>query len=134
MAEVDESAVRVEGGSIVFVVEHRRLPQVDAGTGGPTIRVLGTADGHEYLRFDMFKVNAHYHYEPPSPAPEKRFMLDTVAEGDPVPWLIDRLRHRLGPMLTEAGGAALVEGATGAGLQDTIAEVERALAALAAPA
>jgi hypothetical protein len=74
---------------------------------GPSIRVLGTEDGHEYLRFDMFYEGPHYHYEPLAvggePCTERRLLVDPVAEGDPVAWAMRTLRARLDPMLREAG-------------------------------
>ena len=97
----------VGAGPITFVVEHRTVVQDGVEAGGPTVRVLG-GDEHEYLRFDMFNVNPHYHYEPPSEK-ERILMIDTVAEGDAVSWGIARLRGRLMPMLVEAGGKDLAD-------------------------
>jgi hypothetical protein len=90
------------------VVEHRSVAQDGVETGGPTVRVLGGDDDHEYLRFDMFNVNPHYHYEPPA-EPERILMIDTVAEGDAVSWGLARLRDRLAPMLVAAGGQNLAQ-------------------------
>src|SRR5262245_30167381 len=97
----------VAAGPVRFVVEHRTVVQDGVEAGGPTVRVLG-GDEHEYLRFDMFNVNPHYHYEPPSEK-ERILMIDTVAEGDAVSWGIARLRGRLVPMLVEAGGKDLAD-------------------------
>ncbi len=98
----------VAAGPITFVVEHRTVVQDGVEAGGPTVRVLGGDDDHEYLRFDMFNVSPHYHYEPPD-AEQRILMLDTVAEGDAVSWAIARLRDRLAPMLIEAGGPGLAD-------------------------
>jgi hypothetical protein len=98
----------VTAGPIRFVVEHRSVAQDGVETGGPTVRVLGGDDDHEYLRFDMFNVNPHYHYEPPA-EPERILMIDTVAEGDAVSWGLARLRDRLAPMLVAAGGQNLAQ-------------------------
>ena len=97
----------VTAGPITFVVEHRNVVQDGVETGGPTVRVLGGDDGHEYLRLDMFHASPHYHYEPPG-EPERVLMLDVDAEGDAVEWGIARLRDRLAPMLVAAGGEGLV--------------------------
>lgn len=106
-------------GAINFVVEHRGVAQ----GGGPTVRVLGTDDDHEYLRFDMFDEDPHYHYRPP--AGEERIIgIDTVAVGDPVDWVLARLRERLTPMLVEAGGASLTDGVGGDELTRAIDRVE----------
>ena len=56
----------VTAGPITFVVEHRVVAQDGVEAGGPTVRVLGSDDEHEYLRFDLFNVSPHYHYEPPA--------------------------------------------------------------------
>ena len=98
----------VTAGPITFVVEHRALVQDGVEAGGPTVRVLGGSDEHEYLRFDMFDVNPHYHYEPPA-GQERILMLDIVAEGDAVSWGLARLRDRLAPMLIAAGGQGLAD-------------------------
>jgi len=97
----------VTAGPITFVVEHRNVVQDGVETGGPTVRVLGGDDGHEYLRLDMFHASPHYHYEPPG-EPERVLMLDVDAEGDAVEWGIAKLRDRLAPMLVAAGGEGLV--------------------------
>jgi hypothetical protein len=128
VADTDQEH-RVAAGSLTFTVERRALDPGKPDQSGPTIRVLGTDDGHEYLRFDMFKAGAHYHYEPPGAASERRVMLDTVAEGDPLEWVVDRLRNRLGPMLTEAGGGSLLGGADGDALHEAIAVIEKQLRA-----
>ena len=79
------------------------MAQDGVEAGGPTVRVLGGDRRHEYLRFDLFDVSPHYHYEPPGEQ-ERILIVDTVAEGDAVEWGITRLRSRLGPMLAAAGG------------------------------
>jgi hypothetical protein len=98
----------VTAGPITFMVEHRVVAQDGVSAGGPTVRVLGGDDDHEYLRFDLFNVNPHYHYEPPA-GEERILMLDTVAEGDAVSWGIARLRDRLSAMLVAAGAQDLAD-------------------------
>ena len=126
MADAEHGA-RVEAGPITFMIEHRTLVQDGTDVSGPTIRVLGADDEHEYLRFDMFNTNAHYHYEPPSitgDEKERILPLDTVAEGEPVAWAMDRLRGRLAPMLTEAGGQRLADALDDEALARAVDEVE----------
>jgi hypothetical protein len=103
-----EHGTSVTAGPVTFVVEHRTVVQDGTETGGPTVRVLGGDDGHEYLRLDMFHVSPHYHYEPPG-EPERVLMLDTDAEGDAVAWGIARLRDRLAQMLVAAGGQGVAD-------------------------
>ena len=118
-----EDGSTVTAGPITFVVEHRVVVQDGVEAGGPTVRVLGGDDDHEYLRFDMFNVNPHYHYEPPAEQ-ERVLMIDTVAEGDAVSWGIARLRARLGPMLVAAGGQGLADALDEQMLARAVGDVE----------
>src|SRR5262245_43125912 len=121
-----EHGTSVAAGSVTFVVEHRIVVQDGAETGGPTVRVLGGSDEHEYLRLDMFHVSPHYHYEPPG-EPERVLMLDTDAEGDAVAWGIERLRNRLAPMLVAAGGQAVADALDESTLARAMDDVESLL-------
>jgi hypothetical protein len=134
-------ASRVRAGPITFTVEYRRVVQAGVEVSGPTIRVVGADDDHEYLRFDMFNRDAHYHYMSPSTGADERVervvVLDTVAEGDPVSWAIERLRSRLAPMLANAGGqrvVALLEEATPGRAIEEVEALIRAAQARAGPA
>ena len=100
------NAPRVFGlGRSRFAVEYRRVVEAGLEVSGPTIRVVGVDDDHEYLRFAMFNRDAHYHYMSRSTGADERaervVVLDTVAEGDAVFWAIDRLRSRFAPMLAK---------------------------------
>ena len=85
-----------------------RSPSGGFSDEGVSIHVCGTDDGHEYVRFDVFDDEPHYHYvhktAPDADVVNNVIAFDTVAGGDMLPWAIDRLRTRLGEMLTEAGG------------------------------
>ena len=113
----------VTAGPITFVVEHRVVAQDGVEAGGPTVRVLGSDDEHEYLRFDLFNVSPHYHYEPPA-GEERVLMLDTVAEGDAVSWGMARLRARLAAMLVASGGQRLADALDGEVLARAVDDVE----------
>lgn len=80
---------------------------------GVSIHVFGTEDGHEYVRFDLFDGEPHYHYVHPfiegHEVVNNVIDFDTAAHGDMLPWVIERLRSRLARMLTEAGGGALAD-------------------------
>jgi hypothetical protein len=123
--ETDNGKQTVAAGPITFVVEFRRSSQDGVSAGGPTVRVSGTDDSHEYLRIDMFDRGPHYHYEPPGDVPERRLYLDTVAEGDAVEWGLDRLRRRLGPMMEEAQGGGIYAAANADELTRAVDDVER---------
>ena len=85
-----------------------RSPEGGFSDEGVSIHVRGTDDGHEYVRFDVFDDEPHYHYvhktPPGADVVNNVIAYDAVAGGDMLPWAIERLRTRLGEMLTEAGG------------------------------
>lgn len=74
---------------------------------GVSIHVVGE-DGHEYVRFDVFDDEPHYHYvhhTPPGAEPVNHVIgFDVVAHGDMLPWAVGCLRDRLPAMLAQAGG------------------------------
>lgn len=65
---------------------------------GVSIHVFAT-DGGEYLRFDCFDVEPHYHYIDPVRPWVNRFTFDPIANGDMLAWSLHALRARLVPML-----------------------------------
>ncbi len=84
-----------------------RSPEGGFADEGVSLHVRGTDDGHEYVRFDVFDGEPHYHYVRPTGDHNNVVTFDPVADGEMLPWAVDRLRTRLGDMLSEAGGAAL---------------------------
>lgn len=76
---------------------------------GVSIHVCGTDGGHEYLRFDLFDEDPHYHYVWPSGDHNHVVPYDQVAHGDLFDFAFGCLRGRLGPMLAEAKGSELVD-------------------------
>ena len=85
-------------------------PEGGFSDDGVSIHVLGTSDGHEYLRFDVFAGDPHYHYIHRSGDRNHWIPFDFVSSGDMEAFVLRCLRERLAPMLTEAGGADLAEG------------------------
>jgi len=89
-----------------------KSPEGGFSDEGVSIHVCGTDDGHEYVRFDVFDDEPHYHYihRTPSGADVVNNVIDfdTTAHGEMLPWVIERLRSRLPEMLTEAEGGHLV--------------------------
>ncbi|MBY0401479.1 hypothetical protein K2X89_14370 [Myxococcota bacterium] len=130
---MDPSAcTRFDAGPVAFVLEYRsvdpeRLERAYAGRpedlaeilrsmpeGGFTdtglsIHVLGTKDDHEYLRFDVFKDDPHYHYVHPTGDRNHWVPFDPVAGGDMFEFALGCLRERLPSMLAFAGGRELAE-------------------------
>lgn len=112
--------------------EGRDMQEIRAAQGdrtiqdnGVSIHVAGAQDGHEYLRFDMFEQDPHYHYIEPSGERQTVVQFDRVAMGEMLPWTLGQLRHRLPQMLERAGGEGLVPKLDGTRLEAGIAKVEQ---------
>lgn len=95
MAEIDEASP--EGG---FTDE------------GVSIHVVSTADDHEYLRFDVFVDEPHYHYVDKAAGTNTLVGFDTAAHGPMPQWTLGQLRERLPEMLRHAGASAVAETVT----------------------
>jgi hypothetical protein len=88
-----------------------RSPEGGFTDEGLSFHVCAADDGHEYVRFDVFDGEPHYHYNHPGVDIVNNVIdFDTAAHGDMLPWALECLRSRLPEMLTEAGGGALVAG------------------------
>ena len=72
---------------------------------GATLHVCGTADGLEYLRFDCFENEPHYHYIEPAAGANVVVRIDELAVGDPVEFSLACVEHHLPDMLRNCGGA-----------------------------
>jgi hypothetical protein len=116
----------IEAGVLRFGVEYRLLTdaiaaasQTVAASGadaadpasfddrGVSIHVYGDdgAGPLEYLRFDCFEEDPHYHYVSWKERSNEMLHLDPVADGDPLAWALERIRTRLPQMLARAGAA-----------------------------
>jgi hypothetical protein len=97
--EVSGAEEVIQAGAVTFGLEYRLLPGRDEGL---CIHVYGNAlPGHdkELLRFDCFAVHPHYHYRNATVQKNERLELDYTAEGDPLAWTLDKIKHRLPAML-----------------------------------
>ena len=76
---------------------------------GVSLHVFGSLDGEfrEYLRFDCFSEDPHYHYVNWTMRSNEVLGIDPVAEGDPVAWALERIRNRLPQMLCRAGAGGI---------------------------
>jgi hypothetical protein len=76
---------------------------------GVSLHVWGETDGRraEYLRFDCFDEEPHYHYISWDNRTNEMLHIDPVADGDPLAWALERVRTRLPQMLERAGAPAL---------------------------
>lgn len=88
-----------------------RSPEGGFFAEGLSLHVVG-ADGHEYLRFDLFDDPPHYHYNhPPVDGNYTNNVIDydAAANGPMLDWALDRLRGHLPDMLREAGGPGIAD-------------------------
>lgn len=76
---------------------------------GVSLHVNGADDGHEYLRFDLFDDDPHYHYVWPSGDHNNVVPYDAVAHGDVFDFAFRVLRERLEEMLRQAKGDAVAD-------------------------
>ena len=124
---VDPEALRaLYAGSEKDLAElERHSPEGGFHDAGVSIHVVGADDGHEYLRFDAFDDDPHYHYIRPSGDHNHWVPFDAVAGGDVLAFALRCLRERLAPMLAQAGGAAVAEKLEPPRVRRAIDEVER---------
>jgi hypothetical protein len=136
--EVDPETLRsTYAGNADHLAElEEKSPEGGFFDEGVSIHVCGTDDGHEYLRFDVFDDEPHYHYIhrtlPEGEVVNNVVDFDAAADGDMLAWAIARLRTRLPEMLTEAGGSHLVDvldrGVVGPVIDEVAAMAKRARA------
>lgn len=144
-----------EAGAVTFVLEYRSVdparleaayadrpedlaeirkfsPEGGFTDTGLSIHVLGTQDRHEYLRFDVFQDDPHYHYVHPAGDRNHWVPFDPIAGGDMFEFAITCLRERLPSMLSFAGGrevAAAVDRRRVAPVVDALEKRARAIRA-----
>jgi len=142
----EENTRWVEAGALRIGVEYRLLDdaelsanyegaameEIQDATGGQAVEdngvslhVCGAKDRHEYLRFDMFESEPHYHYIEPSGEKQTILEYDQVAMGPMLPWALAQIRERLAPMLTHAGGGELLAAVDAKEVAQSLAEVEK---------
>ena len=153
---VDANNHKLAAGALTFGVEYRdldpeslratyagneaqlaeleaRSPEGGFFDTGVSIHVCGTDDGYEYVRFDVFDDEPHYHYvhrHDDGTVENQVIDFDPTANGDMLPWAISCLRDRLPEMLEAAGGARLIAELD----MDVIGPALDAVAAMAADA
>lgn len=105
-----DSLAATYGGDAAAMAEiETHSPEGGFSDRGLSLHVKGSADGHEYLRFDIFDDDPHYHYVWPEGAHNHVVPYDRVASGDMLDFALHCLRHRLGPMLREAHGTEVAD-------------------------
>ena len=94
---------------------------------GVSLHVFGLCEGtmHEYLRFDCFDEDPHYHYVDWKSHTNQMVHIDPEAQGDALAWSIERLRTRLAQMLERAGAHEVVAALDAARVESALPAVER---------
>lgn len=95
---------------------------------GVSLHVCGEQDGEwrEFLRFDCFEEDPHYHYISLRDKMNDMVHVDAIADGDPLGWAIERIRTRLPQMLERAGAPELARGIDAAALEAALPRVTEA--------
>ncbi len=96
-----------EGDDLAEIEEHS--PEGGFTDEGLSIHIESVADDHEYLRFDAFDDDPHYHYVDKAAGTNTLVGFDVAAHGPVVPWVLSQLRHRLDPMLRRAGAPHIAD-------------------------
>jgi hypothetical protein len=92
---------------------------------GVSLHVCAVEPAHEFLRFDVFDDDPHYHYIHAGDEIVNNVIdFDVLAHGEMLPWVIERLRHRLPEMLPHANGGHLVAQIDQAALDAVIDRIE----------
>ncbi len=114
---IDAGAVRigVEYRLLDDAIAQAHMREVDAAgqyaqaegidDRGVSLHVFAEQDGEqrEFLRFDCFTEDPHYHYICWRARTNDMVHVDPIADGDALAWAIERIRTRLPQMLERAG-------------------------------
>tara|TARA_R110000868_G_scaffold37288_12_gene132087 strand:- start:328 stop:852 length:525 start_codon:yes stop_codon:yes gene_type:complete len=129
---IDEHTTYIDAGIVRVGVEYRVLtddvvaairPTLQSAQGqdegqlvelddfGVSLHVFAGAQGQqkEYLRFDCFSEDPHYHYVGWTNSANEVLHIDPVADGDPLAWALERISTRLPQMLTRAGAGDMAQ-------------------------
>jgi hypothetical protein len=151
---VPESTKWIDAGAVAFGLESRLLNE-DVITGvfgddeeemarirdelaetglpddaGLSIHVVESATRMEYLRFDMFPDDPHYHYIP-GPNYQVIVPYDVAASGDMLEWTLSVIGGRLEKMLRTADASALAESIEPDALGAAVNEIRKFTGSLA---
>jgi hypothetical protein len=74
---------------------------------GLSFHIESVEDNHEYLRFDAFNDQPHYHYVDRDAGTNTVVEFDVARNGPMIPWVLRSLEFELAEMLTKAGAAGL---------------------------
>ena len=107
-------------GGIELHVDNRDIGE----DGGPSVRVYGEVDDEnvQLLRFDCFRKDPHYHYDPSGKNDQRS--LDKESVPDSVAWTIEQLEQNLVEMIHTAGYAGVAEQVDQTAVTQVLSEVE----------
>ncbi len=109
-----------EVGGVELHVDERNF----GSDGGPSVRVYGEADGKDIqlLRFDCFRKDPHYHYDPSGKNDQRH--LDKASVPDSIAWTIEQLGQNLVEMIQTAGYDSVADTVDQAAVAQVLPEVE----------
>lgn len=109
-----------EVGGVELHVDERNF----GSDGGPSVRVYGEADGKDIqlLRFDCFRKDPHYHYDPSGKNDQRH--LDKESVPDSIAWTIEQLAQNLVEMIQTAGYDSVADTVDQAAVAQVLPEVE----------
>ena len=95
---------------------------------GVALHVCAEQDGEwrEFLRFDCFQEDPHYHYVSHRERKNEMVQLDPIADGDALAWALERIRTRLPQMLARAGGADVLPRLDARALEEALPRIAEA--------
>lgn len=96
---------------------------------GVSLHIYGDGtDGErrEFLRFDCFDGDPHYHYVDWQGRTNDIVHIDPIADGDPLAWSLDRIRSRLPQMLERAGAREVAQQVDSTALEAVLPRVSEA--------
>ena len=107
-------------GGIELHVDNRDIGE----DGGPSVRVYGEVDDEnvQLLRFDCFRKDPHYHYDPSGKNDQRS--LDKESVPDSVAWTVEQLEQNLVEMIHTAGYASVAEQVDQTAVTQVLSEVE----------
>lgn len=115
---------------VLFGVESRAFgkPEGEVLERGASLHVLDAETREEWLRFDCFDNEPHYHYILQSLQHNIVWGFDPSANGPMIQWTICTLRDNLVPMLRKAGAGKLADTVEARGFDANILDtVEQAM-------
>jgi hypothetical protein len=107
-------------GGVELHVDNRSI----SNDGGPSVRVYGDVEGKsvQLLRFDCFRKNPHYHYDPSGKNDLHPLKQSEVP--DSIAWTIEQLGSNLSEMINTAGYGGIGASVDQAAVIAVLPEVE----------